>query len=48
LIYDKVTNDGKTNAQTISFHGRFVKLVRDSQVVQVVESETEDPLLQGR
>lgn len=30
-----------------AYHGRFVKLVTDQQVVQMVEFETTDPALQG-
>lgn len=47
LTYDMPTTAGKTNAQTDSFHGRFVKLVPDTEVVQVVEFETDDPTMQG-
>jgi uncharacterized protein YndB with AHSA1/START domain len=47
LTYDLPTDTGKTTAQTDTFHGRFVELVPDSKVVQVVEFETEDPALQG-
>ena len=47
LTYDVPTTAGKTSAQTDSFHGRFVKLVSDAEVVQVVEFETDDPQMQG-
>ena len=47
LNYDMPTTAGKTSAQTDSFHGRFVKLVPDTEVVQVVEFETDDPTMQG-
>jgi uncharacterized protein YndB with AHSA1/START domain len=47
LTYDKPTTAGKTSAQTDSFHGRFVKLVPDAEVVEVVEFETNDPAMQG-
>ena len=47
LTYDLPTTAGKTSAQTDSFHGRFVKLVPDTEVVQVVEFETDDPAIQG-
>ena len=47
LTYDVPTNAGKTNAQTDSFHGRFVRLVPDTEVVQAVEFETEDPAMAG-
>jgi uncharacterized protein YndB with AHSA1/START domain len=47
LTYDGPTGTGKTTAQTDTFHGRFVKLVTNEQVVEVVEFETTDPALQG-
>jgi uncharacterized protein YndB with AHSA1/START domain len=47
LTYDAPTAAGKTDAQTDTFHGRFVRLVPDSEVVQVVEFETADPALHG-
>jgi uncharacterized protein YndB with AHSA1/START domain len=47
LTYDVPTTAGKTKAQTDSFHGRFVKLVPDTEVVQVVEFETDDPTMKG-
>jgi putative ABC transport system ATP-binding protein len=47
LTYDAATGVGKTTARSDTFHGRFVKLVPDEQVVEVVELETGDPALQG-
>ena len=47
LTYDEPTDTGKTSAQTDTFHGRFVRLVPDTEVVQQVEFETADPALQG-
>ena len=47
LTYDQPTSTGKTSAQTDTFHGRFMRLVPDTEVVQVVEFETDDPALQG-
>ena len=47
LTYDMPTTAGKTSAQTDSFHGRFAKLVPDTEVVQVVEFEADDPTMQG-
>lgn len=47
LTYDAPTGAGKTTAHTDTFHGRFVKLVRNEQVVEVVEFETTDPELKG-
>lgn len=46
LTYDAPTAIGKTTAQTDTFHGRFVKLVPNEQVIEVVEFETPDPALQ--
>ena len=47
LTYDAPTGTGKTTAHTDTFHGRFVKLVANEQVVEVVEFETTDPALRG-
>ena len=47
LTYDAPTETGKTTPHTDTYHGRFVKLVPNEQVVEVVEFETEDPALQG-
>jgi uncharacterized protein YndB with AHSA1/START domain len=47
LTYEMPTAAGKTTAQTDSFHGRFVKLVPDTEVVQVVEFETDDPTMKS-
>jgi uncharacterized protein YndB with AHSA1/START domain len=47
LTYDSPTDTGKTTAQTDTFHGHFVKLVPDTEVVQAVEFETDDPAMQG-
>jgi uncharacterized protein YndB with AHSA1/START domain len=47
LTYDLPTDAGKTSPQTDSFHGRFVRLVPDAEVVQTVEFETSDPAMQG-
>ena len=47
LTYDGPTGIGKTSAHTDTFHGRFVKLVPDEQVVQAIEFETTDPALRG-
>ena len=47
LTYDVPTETGKTTAQTDTHHGRFVRLVPATEVVQVVEFETEDPALRG-
>ncbi|HEV7522531.1 MAG TPA: SRPBCC family protein [Candidatus Angelobacter sp.] len=47
LTYGAPTDAGKTTAQTDTFHGRFVKLVPNEQVVEVVEFETNDPAMRG-
>jgi uncharacterized protein YndB with AHSA1/START domain len=47
LTYDLPTDAGKTSAQTDTFHGRFVRLVPDTEVVQVSEFETDDPAMRG-
>ena len=47
LTYDAPTAEGKTDAQTDSFRGRFERLVPDTEVVQVVEFDTDDPSLGG-
>jgi len=47
LTYDAAARSGKTTADTDTFHGRFVKLAPDAQVVEVVEFETADPALRG-
>jgi uncharacterized protein YndB with AHSA1/START domain len=47
LSYEAPTGTGKTTAHTDTYHGRFVKLVPDEQVVEVVEFETVDPALSG-
>lgn len=47
LTYDRSTTAGKTDRQTDSFHGRFVRLVPDAEVVQVVEFESDDPSMQA-
>jgi uncharacterized protein YndB with AHSA1/START domain len=47
LTYDAPAATGKTTAHTDTYHGRFVKLVPNEQVVEVVEFETTDPAMQG-
>src|SRR5437016_2249141 len=47
LTYDKPTGTGKTTAHTDTYHGRFVKLVPNEQVVEAVQFETTDPTLRG-
>lgn len=47
LTYDAPSSTGKTTAHTDTYHGHFVTLVPDEQVVEVVEFETDDPAMQG-
>ncbi len=47
LTYDLPGPAGKSSAQTDSFNGRFVRLVPDTEVVQTVAFETDDPPMQG-
>ena len=47
LTYDEPTEAGKTTAHTDTFHGRFVRLLPNEQVVETVEFETTDPALRG-
>lgn len=47
LTYDEPIAVGKTTAHTDTYRGRFVKMVPDEQVVDVVEFETSDPALRG-
>jgi uncharacterized protein YndB with AHSA1/START domain len=47
LTYDDQDAAGKTTANTDTFHGRFTRLVRDSEVVQVIEFESDDPAMRG-
>ncbi|MFE9694748.1 SRPBCC family protein [Micromonospora sp. NPDC005806] len=47
LTYEAPDNTGKSMAHTDSYHGHFVKIVPDKQVVEVVEFETDGPALRG-
>ncbi len=47
LTYNAPTGTGKTTAHTDTYHGHFVKLVPNEQVIEVMEFETSDPALQG-
>jgi uncharacterized protein YndB with AHSA1/START domain len=47
LTYDVPTTAGKTTSETDSFHGSFVKLVQDTEMVQAVEFESDDPSMAG-
>jgi uncharacterized protein YndB with AHSA1/START domain len=45
LTYDAPNRRGKSAQHTDTYHGRFVKLVANEQVVEVFEFETADPAL---
>lgn len=47
LTYQEAIGTGKTTALTDTYHGRFVKLVPDEQIIEVLEFETADPALHG-
>jgi uncharacterized protein YndB with AHSA1/START domain len=47
LTYDAPSGVGKTTAHTDTYHGRFVQLVPNERIVEVVEFETADPALRG-
>ena len=47
LTYEAPDAAGKTGAHTDTYHGRFLRLVPDTEVVQVIEFETDDPRMVG-
>ncbi|MEU0157083.1 SRPBCC family protein [Micromonospora fulviviridis] len=47
LTYEAPDSTGKSTAHTDTYHGHFVKIAPDRQVVEVVEFETDDPALGG-
>jgi uncharacterized protein YndB with AHSA1/START domain len=47
LTYNAPTGTGKTTAHTDTYRGRFVKLVPNEQVVEVMEFETDDDSMRG-
>lgn len=47
LTYERFDGVGKTTAHTDTHHGRFLRLVPQREVVEVVEFESEDPSMQG-
>lgn len=47
LTYNEPGGVGKTTAHTDTYHGHFVRLVPDEQVIQEDEFETSDPAMQG-
>jgi uncharacterized protein YndB with AHSA1/START domain len=47
LTYDEPTGTGKTTAHSDTYHGHFVRLVPDEQVVEALEFETDDTAMRG-
>lgn len=47
LTYDSPDSQGKTSAHTDTYHGRFVSLVPNSLVVEILEFETTNPAMSG-
>ncbi|HWM92387.1 MAG TPA: SRPBCC family protein [Thermoanaerobaculia bacterium] len=47
LTYDEPTGTGKTTEHTDTYHGHFVKLVPNEQVVELMEFETADAAMRG-
>ncbi|MEV4625139.1 SRPBCC family protein [Micromonospora sp. NPDC049523] len=47
LTYDTSDGVGKSAAHTDTYHGHFLRLVPDEQVVEVFEFETADPAMGG-
>ena len=47
LTYEGGSGTGKSSAHSDTYHGHFLRLVRDEQVVQILEFETDDPGMQG-
>jgi uncharacterized protein YndB with AHSA1/START domain len=47
LTYDTPNETGKTTAHTDTYHGHFVTLVPNTQVVEVIEFETSNDLMRG-
>lgn len=47
LTYEDAGGIGKTTGKTDTYHGRFVKLVPDAEVIEVLEFETLDTTMRG-
>ncbi|MDQ0371202.1 SRPBCC domain-containing protein [Catenuloplanes indicus] len=47
LTYEVPGETGKSAAHTDTYHGRFLRLVPDEQVVETMEFETADPAMRG-
>jgi uncharacterized protein YndB with AHSA1/START domain len=48
LAYEDEASAGKSSEHTDTYHGEFVRLVPDTEVVQTMEFETDDPGLRGK
>ena len=47
LTYTEPHASGKSSAHTDTYHGRFLELVPDEKVVEVMEFETDNPAMRG-
>jgi uncharacterized protein YndB with AHSA1/START domain len=47
LTYDAPDATSKSSSHTDTYHGRFLKVVPNEQVVEVLEFETADPAFRG-
>lgn len=47
LTYRDPAQTGKTSGPTDTFQGRFVKIADDTEIVQVVEFQSDDPAMRG-
>jgi uncharacterized protein YndB with AHSA1/START domain len=47
LTYEAPEGVGKSAAHTDTYHGRFLRLRPDEQVVQTMQFETDDPAMRG-
>jgi uncharacterized protein YndB with AHSA1/START domain len=47
LHYETADGTGKSGERTDTYHGRFVELLADERVVEVLEFEAPDPRLHG-
>lgn len=47
LSYDEPGHLGKSSTRTDTYHGEFVRLVPEAEVVERMEFETTDPAMQG-
>jgi uncharacterized protein YndB with AHSA1/START domain len=47
LTYQAGAGEGKTSAGTDTYHGRYLRIARDEEIVEVLQFESDDPDLQG-